>query len=480
VPSHPLAAARRERPTRGRVARRVTALTLALVVLATTAAVGDVPSQAELDRAERRAAQLRGEVLTATEELQQVETRLAELEVERAQAEAELATITERFEAADRVARDAADAAEQAATALEAARIEQADNQDELNALARDTYKYGLPTTSPVMAVMGSTDVTADEGFSDRLHYLQRGVGVRAVALERSEALAIEIAYLSDRAQQESDEADRARAAAEELRDQAALAHARVEELVSETSEQLDRSLELVAQLETEQEEIDERIHVLEQRVAEEKAEAERRERERRERERREREERERREREAAERRAREQAEREAAERRAAQQTAARPASSSGGSSGGAGGSTAIRSGPGPNLVTVGGITVASSLGPNLQALLDHARRDGIVLGGHGYRSPEVTARLRIANGCPDVYSSPASSCRIPTAIPGSSEHEKGLAIDFTWQGRTLCYPRSASQCGGNAAFDWLRANAGRYGLKNLPSEAWHWSTTGR
>jgi hypothetical protein len=479
VPSHPLVAVRRHRTTRGRLARRATALTLALIVLATTAAVGDVPSQAELDRAERRAAQLRGEVLTATEELEQVEARLAELEVERAEAEAELATITEQFEVADGIARDAADAADQAATALDAARIEQAGNQEELNALARDTYKYGLPTTSPVMAVMGSTDVTADDGFSDRLHYLQRGVGVRAVALERSEALAIEIAFLSDRAQQESDEADRARAAAEELRDQAALAHARVEALVSETSAQLDRSLQLVAQLETEQEEIDERIQVLEQRVAEEKAEAERRERERRERE-----ERERREREAAERRAREQAEREAAQRRAAEQAAARPAStggsSSGGSSGGGGGSTPIRSGPGPNLVTVGGITVASSLGPNLQALLDHARRDGIVLGGHGYRSPEVTARLRIANGCPDVYSSPASSCRIPTAIPGTSEHEKGLAIDFTWQGRTLCYPRSASQCGGNAAFDWLRANAGRYGLKNLPSEAWHWSTTGR
>jgi zinc D-Ala-D-Ala carboxypeptidase len=134
----------------------------------------------------------------------------------------------------------------------------------------------------------------------------------------------------------------------------------------------------------------------------------------------------------------------------------------------------------GSGLVTVGGITVASSLGPSLQALLDAARADGIVLGGHGWRSMEAQASLRIANGCRDVYTAPASSCRVPTAIPGSSEHEKGLAIDFTWQGRTICYPNPGSRCSGNAAFDWLKANAGRYGLRNLPSEAWHWSTTGR
>jgi D-alanyl-D-alanine carboxypeptidase len=27
--------------------------------------------------------------------------------------------------------------------------------------------------------------------------------------------------------------------------------------------------------------------------------------------------------------------------------------------------------------------------------------------------------------------------------------------------------------------FVWLAANAGTYGLKNLPSEPWHWSTNG-
>jgi D-alanyl-D-alanine carboxypeptidase len=142
--------------------------------------------------------------------------------------------------------------------------------------------------------------------------------------------------------------------------------------------------------------------------------------------------------------------------------------------------STSIAAGPSSGLVTVSGITVAAELGRPLQRLLDDARADGIVLGGSGYRSPDAQAALRRANGCPDVDDSPASSCRVPTARPGASEHEKGLAVDFTYQGSTICYPSRTSACRGNAAFDWLSTNAGRYGLRVLSSEAWHWSSTGR
>lgn len=131
-------------------------------------------------------------------------------------------------------------------------------------------------------------------------------------------------------------------------------------------------------------------------------------------------------------------------------------------------------------LVTVEGITVAAELGPPLEQLLADARDDGIELSGWGWRSTQRQAELRRINGCPDVATSPASACRVPTARPGSSQHESGLAVDFTWQGETLCYPLSASRCRGNKAFDWLAANAHRYGLQVLPSEAWHWSTTGR
>ncbi|MBI3257760.1 MAG: D-alanyl-D-alanine carboxypeptidase family protein, partial [Actinobacteria bacterium] len=96
---------------------------------------------------------------------------------------------------------------------------------------------------------------------------------------------------------------------------------------------------------------------------------------------------------------------------------------------------------------------------------------DGIVLGGGGYRSSSDQQRLREAH-CPDPVSSPASSCSPPTARPGMSQHERGLAIDFTYDGGVIT-SRS------NPGYRWLAANAGRFGMKNLPSEPWHWSTTG-
>jgi LAS superfamily LD-carboxypeptidase LdcB len=49
--------------------------------------------------------------------------------------------------------------------------------------------------------------------------------------------------------------------------------------------------------------------------------------------------------------------------------------------------------------------------------------------------------------------------------------HEQGLAIDFTQNGSTLTR--------GSSGFQWLVANAGRFGFRNLPSEPWHWSTNG-
>lgn len=123
------------------------------------------------------------------------------------------------------------------------------------------------------------------------------------------------------------------------------------------------------------------------------------------------------------------------------------------------------------SLSTVGGITVASSIAGQVGALLDAARSAGLSLAGGGYRDPAQQIALRQAN-CPDPVNSPASACSPPTARPGTSMHEQGLAIDFTSSG-SLITSRSSS------AFQWLSANAGRFGLYNLPSEPWHWSVNG-
>ena len=125
-------------------------------------------------------------------------------------------------------------------------------------------------------------------------------------------------------------------------------------------------------------------------------------------------------------------------------------------------------------IVSVGGIRVSASIAGQLQALLSAAAAAGISFSGGGYRDSSAQVALRRAHcggSSYAVYQAPASSCRPPTARPGASMHERGLAIDFTQGGRTLTR--------GSAGFQWLRANAARFGFANLPSEPWHWSTNG-
>ena len=123
---------------------------------------------------------------------------------------------------------------------------------------------------------------------------------------------------------------------------------------------------------------------------------------------------------------------------------------------------------------TRSGIRVHPCLAATVDALVDAAKADGVALGGGGWRSPEQQIALRRAHCGPtdaDVFQKPASACSPSTARPGSSRHERGLAIDFTSGGRSLTY--------GSAAYAWLKEHAGEYGLENLPGEAWHWSVDG-
>lgn len=144
----------------------------------------------------------------------------------------------------------------------------------------------------------------------------------------------------------------------------------------------------------------------------------------------------------------------------------ARKAAASSSRRSGGGGSSATFNG---SLSTVscptgGSITVASSIADNTQSLLN-AAPDSLNLCGWGWRSSQRQQELWDEHGCD-------SGCSVPTARPGSSMHEQGLAIDFTSGGQTI-------QSRSSAAFQWLDANAGGYGFQNLPSEPWHWSTNG-
>jgi LAS superfamily LD-carboxypeptidase LdcB len=126
-------------------------------------------------------------------------------------------------------------------------------------------------------------------------------------------------------------------------------------------------------------------------------------------------------------------------------------------------------------LSTVWGIRVHESIADKLLALLKAASRDGIRLGGGGYRSSTSQIALRRAHcGTSNwaIYHKPSYQCRPPTARPGASMHERGLAVDFTQNGRALW--------SNTSGFRWLKRNAAKYGFRNLPSEPWHWSVNGR
>lgn len=130
--------------------------------------------------------------------------------------------------------------------------------------------------------------------------------------------------------------------------------------------------------------------------------------------------------------------------------------SASGG--GGATGSTGKASSgkPSGNIVDVPGGKVDASIAGNVKEMMAAAKKDGVELKiNSSYRSRAEQEKLYAAykNGTGNL-----------AAKPGSSNHESGLAIDFA---------------GTPGAFEWLKKNAGRFGLKNLPGEPWHYSTTG-
>jgi hypothetical protein len=130
---------------------------------------------------------------------------------------------------------------------------------------------------------------------------------------------------------------------------------------------------------------------------------------------------------------------------------------------------------PSVSVVNVGGFMVNTVIAQQFGALLMHFAATGLKLGGGAYRSPAGQIATRMNNCGTDYYSiyeKPASQCSPPTARPGTSMHELGMAIDFTCNGSLI-------NSHTDPCFLWLAVNAATFGLYNLPSEPWHWSTNG-
>lgn len=120
-------------------------------------------------------------------------------------------------------------------------------------------------------------------------------------------------------------------------------------------------------------------------------------------------------------------------------------------------------------VLTSHGVRVHACLADAVDGLITQARAAGIELGASGWRSREQQQAARERN-C-RTTSRGAVVCHPPTAVPGHSRHEWGLALDLTDHGRLI---RT-----GTPAWEWLVEHAGDYGLRNLPGEPWHWSVDG-
>lgn len=421
----------------------------------------------EADEAEERAERLASEASEheekAAEYASKADRAAAELAAHRVELDAledklvaaNHALETARVEAdkATRQATQARQAAQKADEALQDARRDLSDSEDTRSAAVRDAYKYGPGIANPEMAAMYVADGTSPSELADTVHMLDVLLTDYSTAVDRSAELTAKARDAEKRAERANTRAQRQAKKAKRAQDDAAERHNDVRMLMADVEQAMlatEQKAQVLAarkvasadaadQARARREAALSEANTKDQQADEAKAEADRLAEE--------------------ERRRREERNQDPA-----------PAPS-----------------PGVDVVpingqltSVGGITVSSSIADQLAALLNDARAAGIVLGGYGYRSVETTIRLRKINGCPDVWESPSWTCDVPTARPGTSMHEKGLATDFSWQGRTICFPNPPSACHGNPAFDWLNANASKYGFYGLSSEAWHFSTNGR
>lgn len=128
-------------------------------------------------------------------------------------------------------------------------------------------------------------------------------------------------------------------------------------------------------------------------------------------------------------------------------------------------------------VCTIDGQSVTSVIAQRTLDMIAAAAQQGINLTiSSGYRSYEQQQRVYNRN-CG------GGRCNPPTAVPGTSNHEFGVAIDFGLNNVQLCRrptPRATCNPGENVGYDFLVREGAKYGFHKLPMEAWHWSMDGR
>lgn len=134
----------------------------------------------------------------------------------------------------------------------------------------------------------------------------------------------------------------------------------------------------------------------------------------------------------------------------------------------------------GDGMVDVQGITVAPAMAGPLRQLLEDMDRQGYQLTGWGHRDAAEQIQLRRQNcGSSDwaIHHMPVMQCSPPTALPGTSMHELGLAVDFRL---VLDDGTTVPIADDPQAVAVLHARAARFNiLFTVPGEPWHGSLGG-
>ena len=125
---------------------------------------------------------------------------------------------------------------------------------------------------------------------------------------------------------------------------------------------------------------------------------------------------------------------------------------------------------------------------PYLKAMMDDARADGIDIGiisaWRSYNTQKILFDDKVKRLMSSGYSKEAAEKEAATciALPGSSEHHTGLAVDFNVTSQSF---------ENSKTFKWLKENAENYGfIMRYPSdkmditggiiyEPWHWRFVG-
>lgn len=147
-------------------------------------------------------------------------------------------------------------------------------------------------------------------------------------------------------------------------------------------------------------------------------------------------------------------------------------------------------------ICRVAGIVVNSQVSKQVNDMHNAWVAAGIPLGGGSFRT--MAGQISIYQGwCkndgivgspPPYPKPPGQTIRCPGGgAPGYSNHQMGMAIDFSCGGSLI--PRKYAVASQNKCFQWLAANAGKYGFfeygygktrdGSTGYEGWHWSVNG-